>query len=52
VYVGLGLIDQAADLPPEIHSHIGAALPWLHIVDDVERNTGSGRDSLTAKADD
>lgn len=49
VYVGLGLIDQAADLPPGMHSHASSALPWLHIVDDVERNPGSGRDSLTAK---
>lgn len=46
VYLPIGLLDQAADLPPDGHSHADCALPWLHIVDDLPRDHGSGRDRL------
>lgn len=48
LYVPIGLIDQAADLPPEIHCHADAQLPWLHISDTLHRASGSGRDTLAA----
>ena len=51
IYVPLGLIDQAAELPPQLHCHNDARLPWLHIDDDLKRHGGSGRDSLTATTD-
>ncbi|MEL6451465.1 MAG: GFA family protein [Pseudomonadota bacterium] len=48
IYVPLGIIDQAASLPPVLHSHAGSALPWLHIQDDAPRASGTARDSLGA----
>ncbi|WP_255449658.1 GFA family protein [Shimia ponticola] len=44
-YVPLGLIDQAADLPPTLHCHADAAMPWLP-KDDLPRSAGSGRNQL------
>lgn len=46
VYVPLGLIDQAADLPPALHCHANAAYPWLHVRDNAPRITGTARDTL------
>lgn len=46
IYVPLGLIDQAADLPPSLHSHAASGLPWLHIQDQLPRNDESARDAL------
>ncbi|MCP4822328.1 MAG: GFA family protein [Shimia sp.] len=46
VYVPLGLLDQAADLPPALHCHADAAYPWLRVKDDAPRITGSARDTL------
>lgn len=46
VYVPLGVLDQAADLPPKVHAHAGDRLPWLHIADDLPRPSGSARDML------
>ncbi|WP_132858688.1 GFA family protein [Shimia isoporae] len=46
VYVPLGLLDQAADLPPALHCHSEAAYPWLHVDDDIPRITGTARDTL------
>ncbi len=48
IYVPLGLLDQAANLPPGLHCHEDSRLPWLHIHDDLPRNAGSGRDALNA----
>ena len=48
MYIPLGVLDQAASLPPELHCHADAAMPWLHIVDDLERVGGSGRETLVA----
>jgi hypothetical protein len=48
LWVPLGILDNAADLPPTSHSHSDAALPWLHIDDDLPRSGGSGRDRLNA----
>ncbi len=48
VYVPVGLLDQAAELPPSIHSHASSGLPWLHIDDDAERLDGSSRERLAA----
>ncbi|MEO0944550.1 MAG: GFA family protein [Pseudomonadota bacterium] len=46
IYVPLGLLDQADDLPPELHCHSDSALKWLHIQDDTERVAGTARDIL------
>jgi len=46
VYVPLGILDQAADLAPRVHSHADAALPWLHLDDGLPRAGGSARDTL------
>lgn len=48
VYVPLGLIDQAADLPPGLHAHASERLPWLHIADELERFGASSRSRLAA----
>lgn len=45
-YVPLGLIDQAGDLPPSLHSHSDSKLPWLQIDDELHRQEGSARDTL------
>ncbi len=50
VYVPLGLIDQAADLPPRIQCHTDAALPWIHLGNDLEHASGSARDALNARS--
>ncbi|MEM7722733.1 MAG: GFA family protein [Pseudomonadota bacterium] len=50
VYVPLGLLDQAAHLPPAGHSHADSALPWLHIEDDLPCDSASGRDRLRTAA--
>lgn len=52
VYVALGLIDQAADLPPTMHAHAGNQLPWLHLADNSTRHEGPSRDALNAAATD
>lgn len=48
IYVPLGIIDQADQLPPAMHSHAGSALPWLHIEDGLPRAEASARDSLNS----
>ena len=50
VYVSLGAIDQADDLPPEIHAHEGQQLTWLHIVDDIERSEATATTQLKASS--
>ena len=49
VYVPLGILDQAAALVPAVHGHADAALPWLHIADDLPREGGSARATLTGE---
>ncbi|MEM7496779.1 MAG: GFA family protein [Pseudomonadota bacterium] len=46
VYVPLGVLDQAPDLAPALHAHADAALPWLHIADDLPRQDGSAQEAL------
>jgi hypothetical protein len=48
IYVPIGLLDQAAALPPQLHSHKASRLPWLHIEDDLQRSASSARISLNA----
>lgn len=48
VYVPMGLIEQAADLPPRIHCHTASRLAWLHIDDTLERQRGTARTELNA----
>lgn len=50
LYIPLGLIDQAAELPPELHAHDGLRLPWLHIADGIPRIDGSSRVALCRAA--
>ncbi len=47
VYVPLGIIDQNDRLPPQIHCHTDAQLPWLHIRDAMPRQPGSARVQLS-----
>ena len=46
VYVGLGLLDQADELEPTVHSHEGQRLRWLHIDDSLPRFVASARSML------
>ena len=48
VYVPIGIIDQADQITPSLHSHMQSALGWLHIDDDLPRSDSSGRDALNA----
>ncbi|QBY02591.1 GFA family protein [Rhodophyticola sp. CCM32] len=52
VYVPIGLLDQAAEFEPQLHSHADACLPWLHIDDTAPRHHGSSRNSLQAAKPD
>ncbi len=49
-YVAIGLLDQAADLPPQMHAHAEARLPWLALQDDLPKVEGSARDGLNTAA--
>ena len=51
VYISLGVIDQADQLAPEIHSHEGQRLPWLHIADDITRADATATDLLKTGCD-
>ncbi|WP_083957595.1 GFA family protein [Tateyamaria omphalii] len=51
IYVPVGIMDQADTLIPELHSHAGNALPWLHIDDDLPRADASARDALKTVAE-
>ncbi len=46
IYVPLGLLDQAGELEPHIHSYDSQRLPWLHIEDDIQRFANSARSRL------
>ena len=48
VYVPLGVLDQAGDMPPRLHCHAASALAWLHLDDGLPRAQDSGRDELLA----
>ena len=50
VYVPLGILDQIATLAPESHCHSDSAPAWLHIADDLPRDSASGRDRLQDRA--
>ncbi|MEM7644219.1 MAG: GFA family protein [Pseudomonadota bacterium] len=50
VYMPVGLFDRAEDLAPVIHAHADAALPWLHITDNLPRSGASARAGLNAMA--
>lgn len=43
IYISLGVLDQANDYPPKIHTHDSERFTWLHIHDDLARVTASGR---------
>ncbi|MBP5857717.1 GFA family protein [Marivibrio halodurans] len=46
IYIAIGLLDQANDLAPRLHSHAGERLSWLHIDDGLERFGTSARARL------
>jgi hypothetical protein len=46
VYIPVGILDQADDLPPRVHAHDSERLRWLHIDDDIERFDHSSRERL------
>jgi len=52
IYIPLGVIDQADELPPALHAHAENALSWLQLQDDLPRTTGSSRDALNAAGSD
>lgn len=47
-YVPLGVLDQVASLPPQVHCHMDAQVPWLHLDDGLPRHSASGRTDLNA----
>ena len=49
VYIGVSVFDQGDDLAPKIHTHESARLKWLHIEDDIERVSATGRSELSKK---
>jgi len=46
VYVAIGILDQAAELAPEVHAHFAQRLPWLNIDDAADRFAGTSRSRL------
>ena len=46
VYLPIGVLDQAAELPPVVHAHADNQLSWLNIQDDLERCAISARARL------
>ncbi|MBZ8132276.1 GFA family protein [Afifella sp. IM 167] len=46
VYVPLGILDQAGEMEPQLHSYDSRRLPWLHIEDNAERLETSSRKRL------
>lgn len=52
VYVPLGLLDQIADHPPQLHCHADAAAHWLHDQGNLPRVSDSGRAQLSGGFDE
>ena len=50
VYIPIGLFDQADTLAPQVHAHTSAAVPWLHVEDDLPRFDQSARTQLNAQS--
>ena len=50
VYVPLGIMDDLDALAPQMHCHTGSKANWLHLSDDLPRQTASGRDQLRGNA--
>ncbi|MEL7347769.1 MAG: GFA family protein [Pseudomonadota bacterium] len=48
IYVPLGILDQAAEIEPQMHAHADAQLPWLHLADGLPREAASARGALNA----
>ncbi len=48
IYVPVGIIDQVAEFPPQLHSHHQSCLSWLHINDDLPREDTTARAALLA----
>ncbi|MEM7506678.1 MAG: GFA family protein [Pseudomonadota bacterium] len=46
IYIPIGVIDQAADLPPALHSHADNCLPWLNLQDNLPRHSATARPAL------
>ena len=46
IYIGVSIFDQSSNLAPEIHTHESERLTWLHIDDDLERVSASGRSMI------
>lgn len=50
IYVPIGLLDQAGELTPQVHSYESQRLPWLHIDDDIQRFESSAQTRLVEAA--
>ena len=46
VYISLGVLDQAGQFAPKIHTHDAERFSWLHIDDGLERVSTSGRSKI------
>ncbi len=51
VYIALGLLDQANDLAPQLHTHHASRLPWLHLDDTLPRHPTTARMALRGSKD-
>ena len=45
-YLPVGLLDQAADLAPQVECHTASALPWVHIDPNLPSADHSARDTM------
>ena len=48
VYIPIGVFDDPKGFAPEVHAHASAAVPWLHIDDDLPRFDHSARTQLNS----
>jgi hypothetical protein len=52
VHIPIGILDQAAELAPELHAHAAERLPWLTIDDKLERFPATSRSRLAQSRPD
>lgn len=50
IYVPVGIMDDADAVAPKMHCYINAKPQWLHLSDELPRETGSGRAKLLGDA--
>lgn len=50
VYVPIGVLEDADNLPPVMHCYSEHMLPWVQLNDGLPREIGSGTDTLNKAA--